>query len=96
MRLRRIVVRETRPLRFRVRVEREWGDSTRTEEYLLSHNAPALRVDATLDWREKSHLLKLRFAVGLDDPAATYETPYGTIARPVDGAEEPAPVAADS
>jgi len=43
-----------------------------------------------IDWREKAHLLKLRFPVGLDDPSATYEIPYGTIERPVDGAEEPA------
>ncbi|QIG40042.1 alpha-mannosidase [Microbacterium sp. 4R-513] len=90
MRVDRIVVRETGPLRIRVRVERSWGSSRLTEEYLLSHDAPALRVDVTLDWRERAHVLKLRFPVGLDEPSATYEIPYGTIERPVDGAEEPA------
>lgn len=90
MTLDRIVVRETGPLRSRVRVERVWGESRLIEEYLLTHDAPAVRVDVTLDWREKAHLLKLRFPVALTDPAATYEIPYGTIERPVDGAEEPA------
>jgi alpha-mannosidase len=90
MTLDRIVVRETGPLRSRVRVERSWGASTLVEEYLLDHDARQVRVDVTIDWREKAHLLKLRFPVGLDDPSATYEVPYGTIERPVDGAEEPA------
>uniref|UniRef100_UPI001F0C3B44 alpha-mannosidase n=1 Tax=Microbacterium sp. CPCC 204701 TaxID=2493084 RepID=UPI001F0C3B44 len=90
MTLDRIVVRETGPLRSRVRVEKSWGSSTLVEEYLLSSDARAVRVDVTIDWRERAHLLKLRFPVGLDDPAATYEIPYGTIQRPVDGAEEPA------
>jgi len=90
MTLDRIVVRETGPLRSRVRVERSWGSSSLVEEYLLAHDARAVRVDVTIDWREKAHLLKLRFPVGLADPASTYEIPYGTIERPVDGAEEPA------
>ncbi|WP_240747135.1 alpha-mannosidase [Microbacterium sp. K24] len=90
MTLDQIVVRETGPLRSRVRVERSWGASTLVEEYLLDHDARQVRVDVTIDWREKAHLLKLRFPVGIDDPSATYEIPYGTIERPVDGAEEPA------
>lgn len=90
MTLDRIVVRETGPLRTRVRVERSWGSSRLIEELLLTHDAEALRIDVTLDWREKAHLLKLRHPVGLEAPAATYEVPYGIIERPVDGAEEPA------
>ncbi|PJJ71295.1 alpha-mannosidase [Diaminobutyricimonas aerilata] len=90
MELKRIVVRETGPLRSRVRVEREWGRSTLTEEFVLSHDSGVLRVNVTLDWREQAHLLKLRFPTSLTDPRATYEIPYGTIERPVDGAEEPA------
>jgi alpha-mannosidase len=90
MTLDRIVVRETGPLRSRVRVERSWRDSRLVEEYLLAHDSRAVRVDVTLDWREQAHLMKLRFPVGLSEPSATYEIPYGTIERPVDGAEEPA------
>ena len=40
MALKRIVVRETGPLRSRVRVEREWGASTLVEELILDHDSP--------------------------------------------------------
>ena len=90
MALSRIVVRERGPLRLRVRVEREWGNSTLSEEYILDHDARTLRVDVALDWREKAHLLKLRFPTALTAPRATFEIPFGHIERPVDGAEEPA------
>ena len=60
------------------------------EEISLGPDDVALRVDATLDWREPRHLLKLRFPTSLTDPQATYEIPFGTLPRPVDGAEEPA------
>ena len=42
-----------------------------------THDAASLRVDVTLDWREQAHLLKLRFPIALDRPAATYEIPFG-------------------
>jgi alpha-mannosidase len=90
MSVRRIVVRESGPLRSRVRVEREWGSSTLAEEFMLDHDSRVVRVEVTLDWREKAHLLKLRFPTVLNDPAAVYEVPFGSIRRPVDGAEEPA------
>lgn len=89
MRTDRIVLRETGPLRARLRVERSWGRSTMVEEFILGHDSDQLEVRVTIDWREKAHLLKLRFPVALDEPAGTYEIPYGTLERPVDGAEEP-------
>lgn len=90
MTLDRIVVREAGPLRSRVRVERSWGSSTLVEEFLLSHDAASVRVNVTLDWREKAHLLKLRFPTSIASATATYEAPFGVLERPVDGAEEPA------
>jgi alpha-mannosidase len=89
MTLERIVVRESGPLRSRVRIERSWGRSTFVEELLLDVDSPYLTVNATLDWREPAHLMKLRFPVALDNPVGTYEIPYGSLERPVDGAEEP-------
>jgi alpha-mannosidase len=86
----RITLRENGPLRARLRIERSWGRSTFVEELVLDHDSRALRVDATIDWRERAHLLKVRFPVALDDPRATYEVPFGELERPVDGAEEPA------
>jgi alpha-mannosidase len=90
MELGRIVVRESGPLHSRVRVERAWGASTLIEEFVLSHDSSVLRVNVTLDWREQAHLLKLRFPTSLNDPRATYEIPFASLERPVDGAEEPA------
>ena len=90
MEVERIVVTDSGPLRGRIRVERRWRSSTLIEEISLGPDDLAVRVDATLDWREPQHLLKLRFPTSLADPQATYEIPFGSLARPVDGAEEPA------
>ncbi|HEX4811404.1 MAG TPA: glycoside hydrolase family 38 C-terminal domain-containing protein [Nonomuraea sp.] len=86
-----VVLRESGPLRARVRVERAWGRSTMVEEFILgAGDDDQVEVRVTLDWRERAHLMKLRFPVALESPAATYEIPFGHLGRPVDGAEEPA------
>lgn len=85
----RILVREEGDLRARLRIESSWGRSTMVEELILGHDSTALEVRVTLDWREKAHLLKLRFPVAIDAPVGTYEIPFGHQERPVDGAEEP-------
>ena len=96
MTMARTIVRESGPLRGRVRIERRWGSSMLAEELVLDHDSAVLRVDVTLDWRETAHLLKLRFPTALagadsnSAPTATYEIPYAHLERPVDGAEEPA------
>lgn len=89
MKTTRVVLRESGPERARLRVERSWGRSTLTEEFILRQGADEVEVRVTVDWREQAHLLKLRFPVALSDPEATYEIPFGTLRRPVDGAEEP-------
>lgn len=85
----RIALRESGPLRARLRVERAWGRSTLTEEFVLRHDADQVEVCVELDWREKAHLLKMRVPTALQDPEATYEIPFGSLQRPIDGAEEP-------
>ena len=90
MAVERIRVIDSGPLRGRIRVERRWRSSTLIEEISLGPHDAAVRIDATLDWREPRHLLKLRFPTSLTAPQATYEIPFGTLSRPVDGAEEPA------
>jgi alpha-mannosidase len=86
----RITVRESGPLRVRLRIERSWGKSTYVEELILGHDSRTITVEATIDWREQAHLLKVRFPTALEAPKATYEIPFGELQRPVDGAEEPA------
>jgi alpha-mannosidase len=60
------------------------------EEFILGHHSDALEVRVTVDWREQAHLLKLCFPTALVDPVSTYEIPYGTLVRPVDGTENAA------
>jgi alpha-mannosidase len=89
MRTDRVLLREDGPLRARLRVERSWGRSSLIEEFILGHDSDQVEVRVTLDWRERAHLLKLRFPVALESPTGTYEVPYGSLERPVDAAEEP-------
>lgn len=86
----RVRLVETGPVRAVVRVERAWSRSTLVEELVLHAGSDALELRLTLDWREPAHLMKLRFPVALESPTATFEIPYATLERPVDGAEQPA------
>ncbi|WP_210414799.1 alpha-mannosidase [Microlunatus elymi] len=86
----RIRVVESGPVRASVRVERSWGRSTMIETFVLGRDSDALEVRYAIDWHEPGHLLKVRFPVSVEDPTATYEIPFATLERPVDGAEEPA------
>ena len=90
MRTTRVTLRETGPLRARLRVEREWHRSTMVEEFILGHRADHIEVRVTIDWREQAHLLKLCFPAAVANPVATYEIPFGAIGKPVDGGENPA------
>ncbi|HEY8437887.1 MAG TPA: glycoside hydrolase family 38 C-terminal domain-containing protein [Candidatus Limnocylindrales bacterium] len=80
---------ETGPVRGIVRVNSEYGSSRLTEDYVLAAGATSVEVRVILDWREHAKLLKLRYATRVDEPAATYEIPYGVISRPANGEEEP-------
>ena len=86
----RVVLRESGPLRALLRVEREWNRSTMIEEFVLGHRSDALEVRVTIDWREQAHLLKLCFPTAISDPVSTYEIPFGSLEKPVDGGENPA------
>ncbi|MFL5725826.1 MAG: alpha-mannosidase [Chloroflexota bacterium] len=80
---------ERGPVRAILRVTSSYGASRLTEDFLLGASAAAVRVRVVLDWREKSNLLKWRFAARLRDPRATFEIPYGAVNRPAGGDEEP-------
>lgn len=77
-------------MRARLRVERAWGRSTLTEEFLLGHRGDHLKVRERLDWREPAHLLKPRFPTALSDARATYEISFGVLERLLDGPENSA------
>jgi alpha-mannosidase len=80
---------ESGPVRGILRVHRRFGDSTCIQDHVLSARSASLEIRVILDWREKRHLLKTRFATRLSDTTAAYEIPYGAIERAPDGAEEP-------
>lgn len=80
---------EAGPVRAVLRVDAMYGSSRLIEDFILSAAGDSIEVRVTLDWREASKLLKLRFPTRLTGTTATYEIPYGAIQRPADGGEEP-------
>jgi alpha-mannosidase len=78
------------PVRSVVRVVSAYGSSTLVEEYVLGARDRHVEVRVTLDWHERRKLLKLRFPTVLSEAAATFEIPYGHLARPANGSEEAA------
>jgi alpha-mannosidase len=81
---------ESGPVRSILRVESGYESSTLVEEYVLSAGARTVDVRITIDWREQLKLLKLRYPTTVSSPVATYEIPYGSVARPANGDENPA------
>ena len=80
---------ETGPVRSIVRVESRYGASALREDYVVAAGVPYVDVRVALDWHEPLKLLKLRYPTSVDTDEATYETPYGHLARPANGDEEP-------
>jgi alpha-mannosidase len=81
---------ERGPVRSIVRIESRYGASTLSEELVLGADARFLEVRTVLDWRERHHLLKLRFPTAIVTDHATFEIPYGHLVRAATGDEEPA------
>ena len=69
-------------LRQSVRVVRQIGQSTFTQDYILDKNAPLLHIATTVDWQEQYVMVKAAFPVTVNAPQATYEIPCGAIQRP--------------
>ena len=80
---------ETGPVRALLRVDRAFGGSRCTIDYILGAHARSIEMRVILDWREKAHLAKVRFATAIDPDTAWFEIPYGAIERHAGGDEEP-------
>lgn len=87
--VRRVSLVENGPVRSLVRIESAYGRSELVQDVILYRDLPYVDVRSTVDWYERSKVLKLRFPVGLHFPKATYEIPFGTIERATDGQEVP-------
>ena len=73
---------ETGPLRSVIRVSRSWQSSKFMQDIVLYTGADHAVVSNDIDWHETHVLLKAAFPLAASSGEATYEIPYGTIARP--------------
>ncbi len=86
----RVRLLEHGPVKSVVRVTSAYGASRLTQDFTLYAALPQIDVQVTVDWHESFKAMRLKFPLNLVSPTATYEIPYGHIARPTDGKEEPA------
>ncbi len=77
------------PVKTVIRVISTCGPARLIQDFTLYQDLPQIVVHVTLDWPLSHSALKLRFPLRLDFARATYEIPYGTIERPVNGEEQP-------
>ena len=87
----RVRLVENGPLRATIRAEcaRPSDGSRLVSEYTVHRDHERIDMRVTVDWRGRHEILKLRFPVAAERPIATWETSYGWIERPADGAERP-------
>jgi alpha-mannosidase len=65
----------------RLTVARAWGSSVFRQTLVLRREADYLDVETEVDWHERRKLLKVAFGFAVTPDSATFEIPYGTIAR---------------
>lgn len=76
-----IFIKEKGPVRAILRVVREYGKSTFTQDYTLYHDNPQLDIVTRVDWREQHTLVKAAFPVNVDADFATFDLACGSIQR---------------
>ncbi|MEM9948827.1 MAG: alpha-mannosidase [Cyanobacteria bacterium P01_D01_bin.36] len=72
---------ETGPITQRLRVTYRINQSTIHQTYRLDATSPYLEVENEIDWQETQVLLKAHFPLNVTADIATYEIPFGAIAR---------------
>ena len=60
---------------------RQWGSSTVRQELVLGRSAPFLEIRSEVEWNEDQRELTVAFEPAVAPDSATFEIPYGTIAR---------------
>jgi alpha-mannosidase len=85
----KIKVIENGPLRAVIRVISTYGDSNLGIDWALYAGGRSILAKVTLDWHERLKMIKFSFPVDIENPVATYETPYGNIIRETNGNEDP-------
>ncbi|MEA5450574.1 alpha-mannosidase [Leptolyngbya sp. CCNP1308] len=69
------------PVRQTLRVVHRFNQSTIIQDYRLEVNSPVLVVHTEVDWQETQVVLKAAFPLMVSAAEATYEIPFGAIAR---------------
>ncbi len=69
-------------LRQIIRVVRRIGQSDFQQDYILEADSPILKIATQVNWQERHVLVKAAFPLAIASDSATYEIPYGAIARP--------------
>jgi alpha-mannosidase len=64
-----------------LRFTRHWGHSTFIQTLVLGRESTYLDVINDVDWHETHKMLKVALTAAVAPDSATYEIPYGTIAR---------------
>jgi alpha-mannosidase len=92
----RVAVTERGPARTTVEVIHTFRQSSFRQRIHLYEGLDRIDFDLTADWREVGNdrdggvMMKVAFPLALDNPAATFEIPFGAIERSPNGAEVPA------
>jgi alpha-mannosidase len=81
---------EKGPVRAVIRIRSRFGDSMFDQDVTLYAGVARLDCPTRVDWRERNIMIKAAFPLAVKSPAARFEIPYGSIARPADGTEVPA------
>jgi len=81
-RLQSLVVLEKGPLRWRLRVEKVFGQSWFQQDYVLEYKSPILKVSNQAHWQERHILVKVAFPLSFASDNFTAEVPAGVRVRP--------------
>jgi alpha-mannosidase len=85
-----VEVVENGPVRAVLRVRTPFRHSLFVQDLILYAGLARLDVRMTIDWQERNLMIKAAFPLNLKSGLAEFETPFGSITRPADGAEVPA------
>lgn len=76
-------------VRQKIAVQFRLGNSILRQTYSLQTGSPALEAELKVNWQEKHICLKVYMDLMLENPASTWEVPFGACERPADGIENP-------
>ena len=72
---------ENGPLRYALKQQWQYQDSTISEVLYFYANSPRVDIHFTADWKEDQLLLKVLFPVEVNTTEATFEIQYGNVKR---------------